>query len=104
MPFIQKLRQAVVMELDYWEERDNPPNLSISEFKMVLQQMPSNLNPIWEPRTSTSGAHGKSGEKNIFKVDFEITLFRKKQRFFMKGYFFDETELKGVTIQSFRRK
>ncbi len=101
--FVRKLQIAAAVELDYWEDRENPPNLSIHEFKRVLPLMPISLQAIWEPRKSTDGPHGNTGEKQIFKLDFQITILRKNIKFFIKGYFFDEGNCRGVTIQSFRK-
>jgi hypothetical protein len=90
--------------LVYWEERLEPPNLSIHEFKKVLPLIPIHTTPLWEPRKSTQGKYGKTGEKQVFKVDFQMILLGKRHQFFIKGYFFEEGNLRGVEIQSFRKK
>ena len=104
LPFVRKLQIAAVSELVYWEERSDPPNLSIQEFKRVLPLIPISTVPLWDPRKSTQGKCGKTGEKRIFKFDFQMTLFGKRNQFFIKGYFFEEGNLRGVEIQSFRKK
>lgn len=104
LPFVRKLQIAAASELVYWEERLDPPNLSIQEFKRVLALIPMATTPLWEPRQSTQGKYGKTGEKQIFKFDFQMTLLGKRHQFFIKGYFFEEGNLRGVEIQSFRRK
>jgi hypothetical protein len=104
LPFARKLQIATASELIYWEERLEPPNLSIQEFKRVLPLIQSSATPLWEPRKSTQGRYGKTGEKKVFKFDFQITLFGKRHQFFIKGYFFEEGNLRGVEIQSFRKK
>lgn len=104
LSFIRKLQIASNSELVYWEERIDPPNLTVLEFKRVLPLIPISTVPIWEPRTSTKGKYGKTGEKQIFKFDFQLTLLGKRHQFFIKGYFFEEGNLRGVEIQSFRKK
>jgi hypothetical protein len=104
LPFVRKLQIVAVSELIYWEGRLDPPNLSIQEFKRVLALIPIATTPLWEPRKSTQGAYGKTGEKQVFKFDFQMTLLGKRHQFFIKGYFFEEGNLKGVEIQSFRKK
>jgi hypothetical protein len=57
-------------------------------------------------RLSEDGLHGKDGEEDCFKFECEVQfggIFEiETKRYFVKGYFFEKTELKGVTIQSFR--
>lgn len=104
LPFVRKLQIATASELVYWEERLEPPNLSIQEFRRVLPLIQSSTTPLWEVRKSTQGKYGKTGEKKIFKFDFQITLLGKRHQFFIKGYFFEEGNLRGIEIQSFRKK
>ncbi len=104
LPFTQKLQIAATSELVYWEDRKTLPNLSIHEFERILPLLPANITPMLEPRKSMRGKHGNTGEKFIFKFDFEISLFGQTQAFFIKGYFYEEGNLRGVEIQSFRRE
>jgi hypothetical protein len=93
-------------ELDFWEDRKNPPNLSIDEFKQVMNRITAALNLKWVERESKSGLHCLTGEDHCFKfnceADFGVVFEIESKRFFVKGYFFDKGNLKGVTIQSFR--
>ena len=102
--FVRKLQIAAASELFLWEERVDPPNLSILELKRILSLIPIGAKPIWEGRKSTQGKYGMTGERQIFKLDFHVTALGKRRDFFLKGYFFDEGNLRGVEIQSFRRK
>jgi hypothetical protein len=43
-------------------------------------------------------------EERVFKFDFHMSLLGKRCQFFIKGYFFEEGNLRGVEIQSFRKK
>jgi hypothetical protein len=93
LPFAQKLQIAA-----------DSPNLAVHEFKRILPLVPVDVVPTWEPRHSQSGKHGSTGEKRIFKFDFEILLLGETHSFFLKGYFFEKDNLRGVEIQSFRRE
>lgn len=107
LQFIEKLWIVVEKgELDFWESRKNPPNLSIDEFKKVLDRVDSVENFSWVLRESEAGPYGRRGEDHCFKFEcgvqfggiFEIAT----KRYFVKGYFFEKSKLIGVTIQSFR--
>ena len=107
LSFLDKLIIVIELgELDYWEDRANPPNLSVDEFLKVLERIEETAKVSWIDRISKNGPHGKTGEKNCFKINCEIKfggIFDIERKFyFIKGYFFDDGELKGVTIQSFR--
>lgn len=107
LSFIEKLWTVVEKgELDLWEDRRKPPNLSVDEFEMVLSRVEIFDNISWVPRKSEEGRHGKVGEDSCFKFECEVYfggVFEiETKRYFIKGYFFEKTKLKGVTIQSFR--
>ena len=107
LSFLDKLIYVIDNgELDFWEDRKDPPNLTADEFKLVMNRIeePKNLKSI--PRESTSGPRGHTGEDNCFKFNCEAEfggVFEIEMKYyFVKGYFFDKGNLKGVTIQSFR--
>ena len=107
LSFIDKLWAVVEKgELDFWEDRRNPPNLSVDEFRKVLDRIDAVEKLSWIPRLSEDGSHGKDGEEKCFKLECKVQfggIFEiETKRYFIKGYFFEITELKGVTIQSFR--
>ena len=109
LSFLGKLLTVVEHgEIDYWEHRDNPPNLSIDEFHLVLNRIDEAINLKWINRKSAAGPHGNTGEEACFKFNCEVQfggIFEIETKFyFMKGYFFDKDDLKGVTIQSFRQE
>jgi hypothetical protein len=56
----------------------------------------------WKERESLQGPYGKTGEEKVFDAEFEVTRGRYRYIYYIKGYFFEKTELKGVCIQSFR--
>jgi hypothetical protein len=107
LTFIEKLRIVIEKgELDFWQDRKNPPNLSVDEFLKVLDRIEVIEKLSWVTRLSEDGLHGKNAEEYCFKFECEISfggVFEiETKRYFVKGYFFEKTELKGVTIQSFR--
>lgn len=107
LQFLDKLIAVVEHgEVDYWEDRKTPPNLSIDEFHQVLNRMDDTTNLKWVARESCNGPHGTTGEDKCFKFNCEVQfggIFEIEAKFyFVKGYFFDKDNLKGVTIQSFR--
>jgi hypothetical protein len=107
LTFIQKLQTVVELgELDYWADRNNPPNLPDEDFMNAVERFDKIENFKWIPRESDLGPHGKTGEDNCFKFECEIQfggLFEIEIiRYFVKGYFFEKSKLIGVTIQSFR--
>lgn len=101
--FSKKLKTLVREgELDYWWSRGNPPNESQEVFKKFIKKLKGEINPRWEQRKSQNGQNALLGEERCFLFEHEISLFGEKKKFFVKGYFFNEGDLKGVTIQSFR--
>lgn len=108
LSFIDKLAYIVENgELELWEDRKNPPNLSVDEFKLIMARIDKVIGLKWIPRESKLGGHGKTGEEHCFKFNCEIEfggIFEiEVKHYFVKGYFFDKGNLTGVSIQSFRR-
>ncbi|MBI4405050.1 MAG: hypothetical protein HY537_12880 [Deltaproteobacteria bacterium] len=101
--FIERLRLAVEVELDYWEDWRVSPNLTEHEFRSLVNHIPSDTAPTWADRKSSAGPHGTTGETKVFMFNFDVKLFSRRSRFFVKGYFFDADRCRGVTIQSFRK-
>lgn len=109
LPFIEKLCTVVELGiLDFWESRENPPNLSAHEFRSILIRVNEIENFKWIPRMSTKGPHGRDGEDFCFKFECDVhfggIVEIESKRYFIKGYFFTKDELQGVTIQSFREE
>jgi len=107
LPFIKKLWLVIEKgELDFWEDRQNPPNLSVHEFIKILDRVDAIEKLSWVQRISKIGPYGKTGEDHCFKFECEIHfggIFEiEARRYFIKGYFFEKKKLKGVCIQSFR--
>jgi hypothetical protein len=104
LSFTQKLQIAAASELVFWEDRLNPPNLTAQEFMRVMFLIPITIQPSWAARKSAQGKYGKTGEKQIFKFEFLITLIGRRRKYFVKGFFFEDGDLHGVEIQSFREE
>lgn len=107
LSFLQKLRTVVEHgKLDFWADRKNPPNLSVGNFKNILARIDKIELFSWIPRESEQGTYGRTREDKCFKFECEIQfdgLFEIEiKRYFVKGYFFEQSKLIGVTIQSFR--
>lgn len=95
-------------ELEFWENRTNPPNLSVDEFKLVIIRVNKIKNIKWVTRVSDKGKYGRTGEDECFKFNCEVEfggIFEFETKYyFIKGYFFEKKNLLGVTIQSFREE
>lgn len=108
MGFVDKLTYVVENgELDYWEDRENPPNLDVDQFRQVITRIESTIRPKIVTRESKAGPRGSTGEDNCFQFECSVEFGSWKEieikYYFIKGYFFDKGDLKGVTIQSFRK-
>lgn len=72
----------------------------------MLYRLDQTIKPSIVKRISKDGPHGKTGEKHCFKLNCSIEfggIFEiEVKRYFIKGYFFDDENLSGFTIQSFR--
>lgn len=101
---IERIKSALQLkEVDYWSDPNkSPPNLARDEFEKLVVYIPLNVHVKWTDRTSDAGPHGKTGEDKVFNLEFEITRGRFRYIYYLKGYFYDQTDLKGVCIQSFR--
>ena len=102
LSFVEKLKLAASYELDYWEDRANPPNVPVTVFRQIISYLPNSITPRYEIRKSTDGLHGKAGEDKVFNFEFPFFSYGRTILFYCKGYFFDKDNLKGVIIQSFR--
>ena len=87
-----RLRVAVLLELDYWENRD-PPNIPREQFKILVNNIPGNYQLSWKKRDSEKGLYGKTGEASVFEIKFERRFGRNNRRYYIKGYFFEENDL-----------
>lgn len=97
---IERIRAGAKCELVIWTRTDKP-NLSRAEFERILPLIPK-VPVKWAKRDSTNGKYGLSGEDEVFEFEFSLNFGRNVNLYYVKGYFFEKHELKGVEIQSFR--
>ena len=102
--FVPKLKLTVQLDLDYWDSRNDPPNLPREVLLKVLQQMPGNVVVNYKERESVSGPHCDTGDDSVFVVKFAIRVMGKIKMYYLKGYFFDKDHCRGVVIQSFKEE
>lgn len=101
---VERIQAAAKLDLVYWKDRADQPNLDEEEFRKMLPFIPRNARVRWEAKKSIKGPHGRSGEDRVFNIEFEIVRGRFRLIYYLKGFFFDKNDLKGVCIQSFRLK
>ena len=100
--FLRKLKFAGINDLEYWEKR--PENLP----KEILVRYLYNLDetkdffPNLSERLSLEGKYGATGFKWVFKFEDDLFLMGKMFRVYIKGFFFEEQNPRGVEIQSFK--
>lgn len=101
---VDRIKSAIRLgEVDYWcDPNKSPPNLAREEFERLIVFIPSRILVRWEPRKSDGGPHGATGEDQIFEFEFEIPRGKYRFVYYLKGYFYDKSNLRGVCIQSFR--
>lgn len=103
--FLAKFNKALVLRLDYFSGDKQNKNLSQDVFLKIIKSLTAdNMSVKFNTRTASIGLNSTTGEKETFHINFEvyITFRRLKVRYYCHGYFFDENDLKGVFIHSFR--
>ena len=98
---VERLRAGAKLELVYWDQRVDEPNLSRDEFVRILPLIPQ-TQVKWSPRESPSGKYGTTGEEQVFSFEFTLNFGRTVYVYYLKGFFFEKNDLKCVEIQSFR--
>ena len=101
-PFLDRLKIAARNGLKI--AKDKKDNLSSKEFIRFLDKLPSGLEPEWVQRKSKRGPHGITGQERCFQFGKTISYFERTKSYYCKGYFYDEGDLKGVYLQSFREE
>ena len=103
--FLEKLRTALTLELEYFDEEKSPPNMTRDKFLEIIKLANSaDMTVRFDKRETTKGTRSKTGEAEVFHLNFEVYLAfrRRKVPYYCKGYFFDKDKLMGVFIHSFR--
>ncbi len=101
--FSIQLKGAGLNELVYWEKR--PENLPRELLVRYLKNIDicTRINPNKAIRKSCGGKFGESGFPWVFKFTDTMNLFGKKIEIYMKGYFFECRDPRGIEIQSFKK-
>jgi hypothetical protein len=100
---LKKLKYAASNHLEYWKER--PGNLPGKLLVTYLRGIDHNkmISLTISPRESLKGKYGQTGFEWIFKYEEDFILWDRPTRIFVKGFFFEKDDPRGVEIQSFRR-
>ncbi|MEZ4744364.1 MAG: hypothetical protein R3B45_18250 [Bdellovibrionota bacterium] len=101
--FLKKLKYAGLNELEYWEKR--PDNLSKEIFIRYLNGIDETrqLFPNMSQRESDSGKYGKTGFKWVFKFTDKLQILGREIEVYLKGFFFEEKDPRGIEVQSFKK-
>ena len=102
-PFLKKLKHAGLNELEYWEKR--PENLSrelLIKYLISIDET-KEIYPDMSVRESDGGKYGQTGFKWVFKLKDNFQIIGRNIDIYIKGFFFEEHDPRGVEIQSFKR-
>lgn len=101
--FSLQLKYAGLNELVYWEKRpDNLPREILVRYLKSIDAFKS-IRPNIDIRKSSGGLYGETGFKWVFKFTDTMTIFGKKLEVYIKGYFFECIDPRGIEIQSFKK-
>lgn len=101
--FLKKLKYAGLNDLEYWEKR--PENLSRELLVKYLNSIDETKEayPKMSFRESDGGKHGETGFKWVFKLRDNFFIVGRSIDIYIKGFFFEENNPRGIEIQSFKR-
>lgn len=101
--FLKKLKHAGLNELEYWEKR--PENLSRELLVKYLNSIDESNStyPEMSVRESDGGKYGETGFKWVFKLRDNFLIMGRKTDIYVKGFFFEIDDPRGVEIQSFKK-
>jgi hypothetical protein len=101
--FLKKLKYAGLNELEYWEKR--PENLSRELLVKYLKSIDESKEyfPDMSVRESDGGKYGETGFNWVFKLRDSFLLAGRRTEIYMKGFFFEEEDPRGIEIQSFKK-
>lgn len=101
--FLKKLKYAGLNDLEYWEKR--PENLSRELLVKYLSSIDETreIYPDMSVRESSGGKYGETGFKWVFKLRDNFLIIGRKIDIYLKGFFFEEDDPRGIEIQSFKK-
>ncbi len=102
--FLKKLKYAGLNELEYWEKR--PENLSRELLVKYLSSIDESKNvfPEMSVRESDGGKYGHTGFKWVFKLRDSFLIMGRKTEIYLKGFFFETSDPRGIEVQSFKKQ
>ncbi|MBT3984563.1 MAG: hypothetical protein HOE90_24615 [Bacteriovoracaceae bacterium] len=101
--FLKKLKYAGLNDLEYWEKR--PENLSKEMLERYLNslQVGRSVPLKMSPRESDEGKYSETGFKWVFSIEDEFEVMGHSIKIYLKGFFFEIDDPRGVEIQSFKK-
>jgi hypothetical protein len=101
--FLRKLKYSGLNELEYWEKR--PENLSRELLIKYLSSIDESnaIYPEMTMRESDGGKYGETGFKWVFKLRDRFLILGRNTEIYLKGFFFEVDDPRGVEIQSFKK-
>lgn len=101
--FLKKLKHAGLNELEYWEKRpENFPRELLVKYLNSIDESKV-LFPEMSERESGGGKYGETGFKWVFKLRDNFLIMGRKTEVYLKGFFFELDDPRGIEIQSFKR-
>lgn len=102
-PFFKRLKHAAQNELEFWENRPGslPRELLVKYIGSLDEN--SEFKPNEMLRESDGGKFGETGFKSVFYYQDDFIVIGRKYTIYIKGFFFEEEDPRGVEIQSFKK-
>ena len=100
--FLKKLKYAGLNDLEYWERKGHLSKEILVRYLKGLNE-DKNLFPEMSERESGQGKYGETGLSWVFKFEDDFYSMGIKIRIYIKGFFFEENNPRGIEIQSFKK-
>ena len=102
-PFLKKVKCAGLNELVYWENRTgNLPRELLEKYLNAIDDTKKTY-PELSARKSVGGKYGKTGFEWVFKFTDSFLIMGNKVDVYVKGFFFEKRDPRGIEIQSFKK-
>ena len=100
--FLKQLKYAGLNDLEYWERQGHLPRELLEKYLNSIDET-REIDPYRSVRESDGGKYGETGFKWVFKFRDSFLIAGRKTDIYIKGFFFEEHDPRGVEIQSFKR-